>query len=57
MAFIYAKEKYAKEVLERFDMWSCNSVKNPIVPGTIISKTETSGVDATFYKQLVGCLM
>lgn len=49
--------KYAKEVLERFNMWGCNSVKNPIVPGAIITKKGSSDVDATLYKQLVGCLM
>ena len=26
-------KKYAKEVLERFRMWNCNPVKNPIVTG------------------------
>lgn len=51
------QKKYTKEVLERFNMWSCNGVKNPIVPGTIISKNGGRGVDATLYKQLVGCLM
>lgn len=38
-------------------MWSCNAVKNPIVPDTILSKEGIKGVDAMFYKQLVGCLM
>lgn len=51
------QKKYAKEVLERFNMWSCNSVKNPIVPGTVVSKEGKNGTDATLYKQLVGCLM
>lgn len=51
------QKKYAKEVLERFHMWDCNSVKNPIVPGTIITKEGNRGADATVYKQLVGCLM
>lgn len=51
------QKKYAKEVLERFNMGSCNSVKNPIVPGTIVSKEGNKRADATLYKQLVGCLM
>lgn len=51
------QKKYAKEVLERFDMWNCNAVKNPIVPGTVLSKVGSRDVDATLYKQLVGCLM
>nr|GEX68647.1 putative RNA-directed DNA polymerase [Tanacetum cinerariifolium] len=52
------QRKYAKEVLERFGIWNCNSVKNPIVPGTVLTK-EGKGkeVDATLYKQLVSSLM
>ncbi|XP_074327097.1 secreted RxLR effector protein 161-like [Apium graveolens] len=38
-------------------MWSCNAVKNSIVPGTIISKEGSNRVNTTLYKQLVGCLM
>jgi len=33
------------------------AVKNPIVPGTFLSKSGGKSVDATLYKQLVGCLM
>lgn len=51
------QKKYAKEVLERFNMGSCNFVKNPIVPGTVLSKEGSEGTDATLYKQLIGCLM
>lgn len=52
------QKKYAKEVLERFRMWNCNPVKNPILPGTKLSiEGESKDVDATTYKQLVGCLM
>lgn len=51
------QRKYAKEVLGRFKMESCNLVKNPIVPGTVITKEGNKGVDATLYKLLVGCLM
>nr|GEW48633.1 hypothetical protein [Tanacetum cinerariifolium] len=52
------QRKYAKEVLERFGMWNCNPVKNPIVPGTVLTK-EGGGkeVDAALYKQLVDSLM
>lgn len=32
------QKKYALEVLERFKMADCNPVKNPIVPGTKLSK-------------------
>lgn len=52
------QKKYAQQVLERFKMADCNPVKNPIVPGAKLSK-ESAGeeVDATLYKQLVGCVM
>ncbi|CAM8884784.1 unnamed protein product [Rhodiola kirilowii] len=52
------QKKYAKEVLERFKMWNCNAAKNPIVPGTRLSKNaESVETDATSYKQLVNSLM
>ena len=41
------QKKYAKEVLERFNMSNCNVVKNPIVPGTFLSKSDSKSVDAT----------
>ena len=51
------QKKYAKEVLERFRMWNCNPVKNPIVPGTkLLIEGESKDVDATTYKQLVAAL-
>jgi hypothetical protein len=57
-AFILVKNKYAKEVLERFMMEKSNSVKNPIVPGVKLMKDEEGvKVNATMYKQLVGSLM
>ena len=52
------QKKYANEVLERFGMEHCNSVKNPIVLGLKLGKDEGgAGVDATAYKQMVGRLM
>jgi len=53
------QRKYAKEVLERFDMERSNPVKNPIVPGCKLSKHEGSAmnVDATEYKKSVGSLL
>ncbi|XP_073219605.1 secreted RxLR effector protein 161-like [Cicer arietinum] len=51
------QKKYAREVLERFNMWNCNSVKNPIVPGTVLTREDGEDVDPTLYKQLVGSLM
>lgn len=53
-----SQRKYAREMLERFNMKDCNYVKNPIVPGGKLVKNDESGfVDATLYKQMVGCMM
>jgi len=50
--------KYAQEVLTWFGMENCNAVKNPIVPGTRLSKNDAgTKVDATLFKQIVGSLM
>ena len=52
------QRRYAQEVLARFNMGSSNSVRNPIVPGTILSKDEDgTEVDATMFKQVIGSLM
>ncbi|GJZ60536.1 retrovirus-related pol polyprotein from transposon TNT 1-94 [Tanacetum coccineum] len=52
------QQKYAREILQRFNLEYCNSVKNPIVPGCTLVKNNQSGfVDATLYKQMVGCVM
>ncbi|GAU25732.1 hypothetical protein TSUD_216620 [Trifolium subterraneum] len=52
------QQKYAKELLARFGMENCNKVCNPIVPGSKMIKNEDGqAVDATMYKQMVGCLM
>jgi len=52
------QKKYDKDVLDRFSMKECNSVKNPIVPGSKLTR-EGGGkkVNATQFKQLVGSLM
>ncbi|GAU23520.1 hypothetical protein TSUD_39990 [Trifolium subterraneum] len=53
-----SQQKYAKEILARFGMETCNSVGSPIVPGNKLTKDENGKlVDATKYKQMVGCLM
>ena len=53
-----SQRKYAGEILKRFNMEDCNSVKSPIVPGCKLVKDDQSGfVDATVYKQMVGCIM
>ncbi|CAJ2671832.1 unnamed protein product [Trifolium pratense] len=52
------QQKYATEILTRFNMDSCNSVCSPIVPGTKLIKDESGkAVDSTQFKQIVGCLM
>jgi hypothetical protein len=37
------QEKYAKEILERFNMEKSNTVCSPIVTGTKLSKHDKSG--------------
>lgn len=52
------QKRYTQEVLKRFNMSSCNSVQNPIVPGFKLMKDEGGmKVDSTYYKQIVGSLM
>jgi len=52
------QKKYAHEVLERFGMLNSNSVKNPIVPGSKLSKNEGgAAVDTTMLKQMISSLM
>lgn len=52
------QKKYVQEVLERFGMENCNSVKNPMVPGCkLVKDADGIRVDNTFFKQLVGSLM
>jgi hypothetical protein len=52
------QEKYAKEILERFNMEKSNYVCSPIVTGTKLSKNDKSDeVDPTQFKQMVGSLM
>jgi len=52
------QRRYAREMLARFNMTECNPIRNPIVPGTALSKDdEETSVDATKFKQVVGSLM
>jgi hypothetical protein len=53
-----SREKYAYELLEKFGLQNCNSVKNPIMPDFKLSKKgEGVRVEATTYKQLIESLM
>jgi len=52
------QRKYAQEVLSRFGMENYNAVKNPIIPGTRLSRNDAGNkVNATLFKQVVGSLM
>ncbi|RDY04720.1 hypothetical protein CR513_11542, partial [Mucuna pruriens] len=52
------QNRYAQEVLERFDMNKCNSVNNPIVPSCKLARDENGArVDNRRYKQLTNSLM
>lgn len=52
------QKKYAREVLERFNMENNNTVTSPIVPGNKLTKdSDGKSVDVTIYKQMIGCLM
>ena len=54
----FSQSKYATELLTRFGMEKCNMVCSPIVTGRKLVKDENRKVvDATKYKQMVGCLM
>lgn len=53
-----SQKKYAYDLLEKFGLQNCNSVKNLIVPGFKLSKKgEGAKVDDIAYKQLIGSLM
>ncbi|CAJ2658399.1 unnamed protein product [Trifolium pratense] len=55
--FIY-QQKYARDLLMRFNMAQCNSVNSPIVPGNKLTRDQDGSiVDATNYRQIIGCLM
>ena len=52
------QRKYAHDVLTQFGMQDCNAIKNPIVPGTKLSRNDAgTKVDATQFIQVVGSLM
>jgi len=52
-----SQEKYAKEILEKFKMASCNPVSIPMEPGAKLSKFDGGErVNASKYRSLVGSL-
>lgn len=57
-AIFIGQEKYAQEVLNKFQMVYCNSVQNPIVLGVKLARdAEGEKIDSTHYKQLIDSLM
>nr|GEY96230.1 copia-type polyprotein [Tanacetum cinerariifolium] len=52
-----SQRTYALKMLERFGMLECNSVKNPMVPGTKLKNDDGEKVDSTLFKQMVGSLI
>ncbi|XP_014490568.1 uncharacterized protein LOC106753285 [Vigna radiata var. radiata] len=52
------QRRYALEVLAKFNMVDSNPVRNPIVPGTMLSKDDNGvAVDATKFRKVIGSLM
>jgi len=52
------QRRYVREILVRFNMLNSNPVRNPMVPGTILSKDDAGiPVDTTKFKQAIGSLM
>ncbi|XP_050909324.1 uncharacterized mitochondrial protein AtMg00810-like [Lathyrus oleraceus] len=52
-----SQEKYAKEILKRYKMESCNPASKPMEPGTKLSKFDGGErVEAGKYRSLVGSL-
>jgi hypothetical protein len=52
-----SQEKYAKEILKRYKMESCNPASTPMEPGTKLSKFDGGErVEAGKYRSLVGSL-
>lgn len=50
--FIF-QTKYAKDILKRFGMETCNTVTTPVESGVELKKSEVGGVDPTYFKSLV----
>jgi hypothetical protein len=51
-----SQTSYAKDILERFKMESCNMVSTPIENGVELRKSKVGNVDPTYFKILVGSL-
>jgi hypothetical protein len=51
-----SQNSYAKDILERFKMESCNPVSTPVENGVELRKSKVGNVDPTYFKSLVGSL-
>jgi hypothetical protein len=51
-----SQSSYAKDILERFKMESCNPVSTPVENGVELRKSKVGNVDPTYFKSLVGSL-
>jgi hypothetical protein len=49
-----SQNSYAKDILERFKMESCNPVSTPVENGVELRKSKVGNVDPTYFKSLVG---
>jgi hypothetical protein len=55
---ILNQEKYAVEILKRFDMLECKAMDTPMETKLkLLVDTSSKLVDATLYKQIIGSLM
>jgi hypothetical protein len=51
-----SQSSYAKDILERFKMESCNPVSTPVENGVELRKSKVGNIDPTYFKSLIGSL-
>ena len=57
MAFSYVRKKYAKELLEKFNMKNCNVVNTPVAVDLKLTREgEGKIIDPILFKSLIGSL-
>ncbi|XP_021992050.1 secreted RxLR effector protein 161-like [Helianthus annuus] len=55
---ILSQQKYARNLLDKFNMRDCNSISTPMEYGLRLTKEDPEeSVDQNMYRSLVGCLM
>ncbi|XP_019195716.1 PREDICTED: uncharacterized protein LOC109189560 [Ipomoea nil] len=56
--YFISQEKYAKNLVKKFDLESCKTPRTPISTSTKVSKDDTGeSVDNTVYRSLIGSLL